>query len=157
ADAIRFGGIGNLTNNSGGSVNGGSAVGYTAVDAVHFMTTATGAIVNNGNGSISGDRHAIHGETGSFITVANNGRGVITGRSGSGVILGGSGSVTNFGTITGAFDSASADTSGIGGFPDGQPDGAGVAIDIDGQATIVNHGTLQGTGAGGHAADGLPN
>jgi Ca2+-binding RTX toxin-like protein len=159
SDAIRFGGTGTLTNNSGGDIDGGTAATYEGSDGVQFEDNATGTVTNNNGGSISGDRHAINGGNGSVVNVINNTGGILNGRNGSGVGLDGSGSVTNFGTITGNFsNSAGSDTSGpTPGVADGINDGDGDGIDIDGQATIVNHGIIQGTGAGGHGSDGLPN
>ncbi|MDQ0322317.1 Ca2+-binding RTX toxin-like protein [Pararhizobium capsulatum DSM 1112] len=156
-DAIRFGGVGTLINS--GDVDGGTAATYEGSDGVQFEDNATGTVQNDSGGSISGDRHAINGGVGSFVTVVNNATGIINGRNGSGVGLDGDGTVTNFGTISGNFsDSAGSDTSGLTpGGPDGINDGDGDGIDIDGQATIENYGTIRGTGAGGHGSDGLPN
>ena len=67
--------------------------------------------------------------------------------------------MTNYGTITGAFsNSAGSDVNGPRARrPDGINDGDGDGVDIDGHATIDNYGLIQGTGAGGHGSDGLPN
>ena len=155
-DAIRFGGIGILTNS--GAIDGGTSAGYTGShDGIQFEDNSSGTVTNTGTGTIAGDRHGINGGNGTVVDVINS--GAITGRNGSGVGLDGSGSVTNYGTITGAFsDSPGSDINGpLGGTPDGINDGDGDGVDIDGHATIDNYGLIQGTGAGGHGSDGLPN
>ncbi|CAN5495650.1 hypothetical protein BH10PSE7_BH10PSE7_33730 [soil metagenome] len=158
-EAIRIGSA-NASNSvtNSGTINGGSAVAYSGADGVDFSDNALGSVINSGGGTISGDRHAINAGIGSIITVTNNAGSTITGRNGSGVGSDGTASVTNFGTITGAFsDSPGSDINGPNGVPDGINDGDGDGIDVDGQATIINHGIIQGTGAGGHGSDNLPN
>jgi Ca2+-binding RTX toxin-like protein len=167
SDAIRFGGIGTLTNT--GVINGGTAAAYTdGGDGIQFETGSSGSVTNGPAlatfGEISGDRHGINAAAGTTVSVLNQAGCTITGRNGSGVGLDGNGSVINHGTITGAFANiAGSDVNGTtiglpnGGGPDGINDGDGDGIDIDGQATIQNFGTIQGTGAGGSGSDGRLN
>jgi hypothetical protein len=117
SDAIRFGGIGTLINSF--FVGGGSDVGtfVNNADGVQFEDNATGTVENNGIGQISGDRHGINAGLNTVVAVVNNGSGTITGRNGSGVGLDGSGTVTNFGTITGAF----SDSAGRNSIATGRP------------------------------------
>ena len=103
----------------------------------------TGVVVNN-YGTISGARHGITADT--SITVTNNVGGVIRGRNGSGVGSDGSGTVLNYGLISG--DYAGAGNVYKGNDPT-QLNGDGDGVDIDGVANITNYGTIQGTGAGG--------
>ncbi len=168
-DAIRFGGTGTLNNS--GIVNGGTGAAYSVgADGVQFEQNSSGGVTNTGNGSISGDRHGINAGTNTVVTVTNGTVGpggnlaTITGNNGSGVGLDGSGTVTNYGTISGNFsNSAGSDINGSspgqpnGGGPDGINDGDGDGIDIDGQATIENFGLIRGTGAGGTGSDGRLN
>lgn len=165
-DAIRFGSAGSTLLNDAGTIDGGSAAGYSVgADGVQFDVVGSGGTVTNrSGGGISGDRHGINATTGTNVTVINQALSTITGRNGSGVGLDGDGTVTNYGTITGAFsNSLGSDINGStvgsanGGGPDGVNDGDGDGIDIDGQATIDNYGLIQGTGAGGTGSDGRAN
>lgn len=160
-DAIRTGSDAVVTNS--GIIDGGSAAGYLGKnDGVDFRAVG-GSVHNLAGGDISGDRHGINAgdnDVAGTISVINDAGAAITGRNGSGVGSDGGGSVTNYGTITGAFsnDLASDENSaGAGDTPDGQADGDGDGVDFDLAATIVNYGTIQGTGAGGHGSDGLAN
>ena len=162
ADAIRFQSIGILNNS--GTINGGVHATYNGVDGVEYEDDTTGTVINSG--TISGDRHAVNMGEGSNVTVTNEIGGVLTGRNGSGVGSDGTATVINHGTITGAFsDSPGSDVNGSdtdpdvedGGGPDGTNDGDGDGVDIDGRATIVNFGTIEGTGAGGNGSDGFAN
>lgn len=160
-DAIRTGSGAAVTNS--GTINGGTNAGFTAsTDGVDFRAFG-GSLTNETGGIISADRHGVNaGDNGvaGFITVINQVGASITGRNGSGVGSDGSGSVTNYGTITGAFsnDPASDQNSdGAGGVTDGIPDGDGDGVDFDFEATIVNYGLIEGTGAGGHGSDGFAN
>ncbi|CCT59060.1 Hint domain-containing protein [Acetobacter pasteurianus] len=136
ADALRPGANASIKN--AGTIYADGANGATKNDGIDFQDYS-GTVDNSG--SISGARHGITSST--DVTVINEAGGTITGRDGSGVGSDGNGTVTNYGTITGAYDN-----SGTG-------DGDGV--DIDGYATITNYGTIQGTGAGGNGSDGYPN
>ena len=136
ADALRPGA--NATIENSGTIYADGANGATKNDGIDFQDYS-GTVDNSG--SISGARHGI--TSSSDVTVVNKAGGTITGRDGSGVGSDGNGTVTNYGTITGAYDN-----SGTG-------DGDGV--DIDGYASITNYGTIQGTGAGGNGSDGYPN
>lgn len=165
-DAIRIGSTGTIDNS--GVINGGSAAANTeSADGIQFEDGSSGTVNNIGaSASISGDRHGVNGGENTTLTV-NNGTsfadaGTITGRNGSGVGLDGSGTVTNYGTITGMFTAGvdnHGDTPGEedGGEPDGVDDGDGDGVDIDLQATIFNYGLIQALGAGGTGSDGLPN
>ncbi|ARW10927.1 hypothetical protein S101447_01865 [Acetobacter ascendens] len=136
ADALRPGA--NATIENAGTIYADGTNGATKNDGIDFQDYS--GTVNN-SGSISGARHGI--TSSADVTVVNEAAGTITGRDGSGVGSDGNGTLTNYGTITGAYDN-----SGTG-------DGDGV--DIDGYATITNYGTIQGTGAGGNGSDGYPN
>ncbi|TDT96877.1 outer membrane autotransporter protein [Azorhizobium sp. AG788] len=98
---------------------------------------ASGAVHNYAGGVISG---AYHGIKASGLTdnidVINDAGGTITGRNGSGVNSNGTGSVLNYGIITGSFDPAAS-------FGDGD------GVDIDHIGTIVNYGTIQALGSKG--------
>lgn len=160
-DAIRTGSGADITNS--GTINGGTDAGFTAsTDGVDFRAFG-GKLTNKTGGDISADRHGVNaGDNGvaGYITVINEAGASITGRNGSGVGSDGSGSVTNYGTITGAFSNDPAsdvNSDGAGGTPDGTPDGDGDGVDFDFEATIINYGRIEGTGAGGHGSDGLAN
>ncbi|WP_051357435.1 beta strand repeat-containing protein, partial [Azorhizobium doebereinerae] len=98
---------------------------------------ASGTVHNYAGGVISGAYHGIKasGLTDN-ITVINDAGATITGRNGSGVNSNGTGSVLNYGTITGSFDPAAS-------FGDGD------GVDIDGIGTITNYGTIQALGSKG--------
>jgi len=113
----------------------------------------TGVVVTNRDGGlISGARHGITAD--SDISVVNQAGGTIIGRNGSGVGSDGTGTVTNYGTITGAYAGAgnifnSSGTASLNG------DGDGVDIDLIG--TVTNYGLIEGTGAGGVDSGGQTN
>lgn len=160
-DAIRTGKDALVTNY--GTIEGGSTAGFTAsTDGVDFRAFG-GTLINKTGGIISADRHGVNaGDNGvaGVISVTNELGATITGRNGSGVGSDGSGSVTNYGTITGAFSNDPAsdvNSDGVGGMPDGTPDGDGDGIDFDFEATIINYGRIEGTGAGGNGSDGFIN
>ncbi len=98
---------------------------------------ASGSVHNYAGGVISG---AYHGIKASGLTdnidVINDAGATITGRNGSGVNSNGTGSVLNYGTITGSFDPAAS-------FGDGD------GVDIDHIGTITNYGTIQALGSKG--------
>lgn len=123
---------------------------HDAIDA----GSRSGLEVNNW-GSISGARHGITADTG--LTVTNRTGGEIIGRNGSGVGSDGTGTVTNYGTISGRY-------AGAGNVYDHLNDGSttvnngdGDGVDIDGVATIDNYGRIEGLGAGGFDSGGAPN
>lgn len=113
----------------------------TSADAQNFSAVkfdgASGTVHNYAGGVISGAYHGIKasGLTDN-ITVINDAGATITGRNGSGVNSNGTGSVLNYGTITGSFDAAAS-------FGDGD------GVDIDGIGTITNYGTIQALGSKG--------
>jgi outer membrane autotransporter protein len=113
----------------------------------------TGVTVNN-YGTISGPRHGITADT--DVTVNNYAGGTITGNNGSGVGSDGTGTVYNWGTITGAYAGAgnAYDQTGTGTTVN---NGDGDGVDIDGVAYVENWGIIQGTGAGGVDSGGNPN
>ncbi|RJF87106.1 calcium-binding protein [Oleomonas cavernae] len=160
-DAIRTGANAEVVNS--GTINGGTTAGFTAsTDGVDFRAFS-GSLHNLTGGDISADRHGVNAgdnDVAGTIIVINEAGAAITGRNGSGVGSDGGGGVTNYGTITGSFSNdiaSDVNSAGAGGTPDGQADGDGDGVDFDFQATIINYGTIQGTGAGGHGSDGLAN
>ena len=115
-----------------------------------------GVSVDN-SGTISGPRHGITADT--SITVINQAAGSIIGRNGSGVGSDGTGTITNFGTISGRY-------AGAGNVIEHRPgdavnstasNGDGDGVDIDGIGTVINHGRIEGTGGGGFDSGGRPN
>ncbi|MDF2600170.1 MAG: hypothetical protein K0Q54_2993, partial [Methylobacterium brachiatum] len=136
-DAIRPG-QGTTINNSGLIEAGGSG---TKNDGINFKDNTAGTVNNKDAGRISGAHHGVtlRGSNGAgSVTVNNEAGATIIGRSGSGVGSDAGGTVTNYGTIEGAYSG------------DGTQDGDGDGVDIDFAGTIVNHGTIKGTGAGGY-------
>src|SRR5262249_52505830 len=108
-------------------------------------------IVNKTGGTISGFRHGI--TTAVDVNVINEAGATIIGRNGSGGgshrsrtpvhYWPGSGTVVNYGRITGAVS--------------GRGNGDGDGVDIDRIGRIKNFGIIEGTGAGGVDRGGLPN
>ncbi|MFV3292533.1 autotransporter outer membrane beta-barrel domain-containing protein [Pseudomonas sp. NY11955] len=103
--------------------------------------TSTGVTVYN-HGTISADRHGIDLKT--DATLYNYEGASVTGRNGSGFGSDGSGTVYNWGTITGAI-------------ADGKINGDGDGVDIDNIGHVYNAGTIQGLGAKGVDSGGRPN
>ena len=103
--------------------------------------TSTGVTVHN-HGTISADRHGIDLKT--DATLYNYAGASVTGRNGSGFGSDGSGTVYNWGTITGAI-------------ADGKINGDGDGVDIDNLGYVYNAGTIQGLGAKGVDSGGRPN
>ena len=136
-DGIRPG-QGAIVNNAGTIFATGAA--GNSYDGVDFQGSS-GTVNNQTGGTISGLRHGITTDTG--VVVVNASGATITGRNGSGVGSDGTGTVTNYGTITGAYA--------------GNGTGDGDGVDIDFAATITNFGTIQGTGAGGFDSGGRAN
>ncbi len=129
ADAVRPGQGATVTNY--GLIFSDGAVGASN-DGIDWQAH-TGVVINKSGGTISGFRHGITSDTG--VNVTNGAGGVILGRNGSGVGSDGTGTVVNYGRITGAYN--------------GSGTGDGDGVDIDFAATITNYGTIEGTGAGG--------
>lgn len=102
---------------------------------------STGVTVYN-YGTISADRHGIDLKT--DATLYNYASGSITGRNGSGFGSDGSGTVYNYGTLTGAV-------------ANGKLNGDGDGVDIDLVGYVYNEGTIQGLGAKGVDSGGRPN
>lgn len=93
----------------------------------------SGTVINKTGGTISGFRHGI--TTDADVNVTNEAGATIIGRNGSGVGSDGTGTVVNYGRITGAYN--------------GSGTGDGDGVDVDFAATITNYGLIEGTGAGG--------
>lgn len=102
---------------------------------------STGVTVYN-HGTISADRHGVDLKT--DATLYNYEGASVTGRNGSGFGSDGSGTVYNWGTITGAI-------------ADGKINGDGDGVDIDNIGHVYNAGTIQGLGAKGVDSGGRPN
>ncbi|CAN5515452.1 hypothetical protein BH11PSE4_BH11PSE4_30650 [soil metagenome] len=137
ADAIRPGQGATVTNY--GLIYSDGAVGASN-DGIDWQAQ-TGTVLNMAGGTISGFRHGITADT--DVNVTNQAGGVILGRNGSGVGSDGTGTVVNYGRITGAYN--------------GSGTGDGDGVDIDFAATITNYGTIEGTGAGGYDSGGRLN
>ncbi|MFC7288132.1 autotransporter domain-containing protein [Herminiimonas glaciei] len=130
------------------------ASGISASDAIDIGGN-TGVVIEN-YGTISGPRHGITADN--DVTVTNQRGGQIIGRNGSGVGSDGTGTVINYGTISGQYAGAGnvfqqPGTGGISTTSNGDGDG----VDIDGVAYIENYGRIQGLGAGGVDSGGAPN
>ena len=153
-DAIRPGQNATINNfgiirSFGANTSGGAAGTSDGIDT----GARTGVVVSNQTGGlISGARHGITADT--DVAVVNQAGATIIGRNGSGVGSDGSGTVTNYGTITGAYAGAGNifNSSGVASL-----NGDGDGIDTDLAATIINYGTIQGTGAGGFDSGGRAN
>ncbi|MBN8944350.1 MAG: autotransporter domain-containing protein [Rhizobiales bacterium] len=129
------------TNTSSGSSDGIDAGGNT------------GVVVNNRTGgTISGARHGITADT--DITVVNEAGATIIGRNGSGVGSDGTATVTNYGTIIGAYAGPGNIFTNTGA---ASVNGDGDGVDIDLIGTVRNFGIIRGTGAGGVDSGGQPN
>ena len=131
-----------LVTNFGLITSNGTFVGNvgSSNDGVDLQARSA-TIVNKTGGTISGFRHGI--TTAVDVNVTNEAGATIIGRNGSGVGSDGSGTVVNYGRITGAHSGT------------GNGDGDGVDIDLIGR--ITNFGIIEGTGAGGVDSGGLPN
>ncbi len=141
SDAVRPGQNGVVTNwgliYSAGVFGSGDGT-----DGIDFQDRS-GTVINKSGGTISGFRHGISiGENGG-VSVTNEAGGVIIGRNGSGVGSDNTGTVVNYGRITGAYD--------------GNGTGDGDGVDVDNAATITNYGIIEGTGAGGYDSRGRLN
>jgi len=132
SDAVRPGQAGVVTN--WGLIYSDNVIGSGAgTDGIDFQAHS-GTVINKTGGTISGFRHGVTVGAGD-VNVTNEVGGVILGRNGSGVGSDGTGTVVNYGRITGAY-------AGVGS-------GDGDGVDIDFAATITNYGIIEGTGAGG--------
>lgn len=131
------------------AANGGNGA-TSAADAIDSKLAVT---VNNW-GTISGPRHGVTSDAG--VTVTNYTGGLIIGRNGSGVGSDGTGTVINYGTISGRYAGAGQAYDHLG---DGSTvnNGDGDGVDIDGIASITNYGVIEGLGAGGVDSGGFPN
>jgi subtilase-type serine protease len=142
-DGIRPG-QGALVTNFGLITSNGTFVGNvgSSNDGIDLQAHSA-TIVNKTGGTISGFRHGITAAV--DVNVTNEAGATIIGRNGSGVGSDGSGTVVNYGRITGA-------RSGTG-----TQNGDGDGVDIDLIGSIKNFGIIEGTGAGGVDSGGLPN
>jgi uncharacterized protein with beta-barrel porin domain len=140
-----FGIIRSFGANTSGGANGTS-------DAIDAGGNIGAVITNQAGGLISGARHGITADT--DITVINQAGGTILGRNGSGVGSDGAGTVTNYGTITGAY-------AGVGNIFNSNgvasTNGDGDGVDIDNAGSIVNFGRIEGLAAGGFDSGGRSN
>ncbi|MDB5714305.1 MAG: hypothetical protein JWO15_1702 [Sphingomonadales bacterium] len=137
ADALRPG-QGAVINNAGTIYAG--AISNLSSDGVDLQNHSA-TIHNLAGGLISGARHGI--TTDYDVMVINEAGATIIGRNGSGVGSDRSGTIINYGTITGAFD--------------GSGTGDGDGIDIDHVGYVENFGTIQALGAAGTHSDGRGN
>ncbi|WP_164604236.1 autotransporter domain-containing protein [Rhodopseudomonas sp. BR0M22] len=137
ADAVRPGEGATVTNY--GLIYSDGAVG-SSNDGIDFQSHS-GTVINKSGGTISGFRHGI--TTDANVTVTNEAGATIIGRNGSGVGSDGTGTVINYGRITGAYNG--------GGTGDGD------GVDVDFAATVTNYGIIEGTGAGGYDSGGRLN
>ncbi|KZD23120.1 autotransporter domain-containing protein [Tardiphaga robiniae] len=149
-DAIRTG-QGTIVENYGIIRSYGTNTSSGSADGID--NSRTGVVVNNYAGAlISGARHGITADT--DIMVVNYAGGTILGRNGSGVGSDGTGTVTNYGRITGTY-------AGVGNiFTNAgvaSVDGDGDGVDLDLAGTVVNYGIIEGTGAGGFDSGGRAN
>lgn len=127
----------------------GSASAMDAIDAKLAVT------VNNW-GTISGPRHGVTSDAG--VNVTNYAGGQIIGRNGSGVGSDGTGTVVNYGLISGRYAGAGKVYEHLAGTAySTASNGDGDGVDIDGIATISNYGRIEGLGAGGVDSSGYPN
>jgi len=137
ADAMRPGEGATVTNY--GLIYSDGAIG-SSNDGIDWQSHS-GTVINKTGGTISGFRHGI--TTGAFVSVTNEAGATIIGRNGSGVGSDGTGTVVNYGRITGAYN--------------GSGTGDGDGVDVDFAATITNYGIIEGTGAGGYDSGGRLN
>lgn len=140
-----------------GTLCTGAASAHDAID----IGGNTGVVVNN-YGTISGPRHAITADT--SVTVTNYAGGQIIGRNGSGVGSDGTGTVVNYGLISGRYAGAGMAYDFLNNrntYTDPTQttvnNGDGDGVDIDGVGTITNYGRIEGLGGGGYDSGGRPN
>lgn len=136
ADAIRPGSNGTVIN-YGKIIGGGAGLVPGAVnlssEAIDFQGFG-GTVINQTGGVIDGGRHGVTGD--GVVNVTNAVGGLIRGHNGSGINLDNTGSVINYGTISGNFDASLIDGDGDG-------------VDIDRIGSIDNYGRIEANGAGG--------
>lgn len=136
ADAIRPGSNGTVIN-YGKIIGGGAGLVPGAVnlssEAIDFQSFG-GKVQNQTGGIIEGGRHGITGD--GVVDVTNAAGGLISGHNGSGINLDNTGSVVNYGTISGNFDASLVNGDGDG-------------VDIDRIGSIDNYGRIEANGAGG--------
>jgi uncharacterized protein YhjY with autotransporter beta-barrel domain len=134
-----FGIIRSFGANTSGGANG-------TADGIDTGGNTGITVTNQTGGLISGARHGITIDLATDITVVNQTGATIIGRNGSGVGSDGTATVTNFGTITGAYAGAGNifNSDGVASL-----NGDGDGIDVDFAATITNFGRIEGVGAGG--------
>lgn len=137
-DAIRPGEGATITNY--GLIYSDSSVVGASNDGIDFQAHS-GTVINKSGGTISGYRHGI--TTDANVNVTNEAGATILGRNGSGVGSDGTGTVVNYGRITGAYN--------------GSGTGDGDGVDVDFAATVTNYGIIEGTGAGGYDSGGRAN
>ncbi|PZA10299.1 hypothetical protein DNX69_13000 [Rhodopseudomonas palustris] len=137
ADAVRPGEGATVTNY--GLIYSDGVVG-SSNDGIDWQSHS-GTVINKSGGTISGFRHGI--TTDADVNVTNEAGATIIGRNGSGVGSDGTGTVVNYGRITGAYNG--------GGTGDGD------GVDVDFAATVTNYGIIEGTGAGGYDSGGRLN
>ncbi|MBX9756764.1 MAG: hypothetical protein K2X80_18535, partial [Pseudomonadaceae bacterium] len=133
-----------------GAACSGKPSAHDAIDA----GSRNGLVVNNW-GSISGARHGITADN--ELTVTNQLGGLIIGRNGSGVGSDGTGTVINYGTISGRYAGAGLAFDHLADGSSTVNNGDGDGVDIDGIATVDNYGRIEGLGAGGLDSGGAPN
>ncbi|MCG6207259.1 autotransporter outer membrane beta-barrel domain-containing protein [Rhodopseudomonas sp. HC1] len=134
ADAVRPGEGATVTNY--GLIYSDGVIG-SSNDGIDWQSHS-GTVNNKSGGTISGFRHGI--TTDADVVVTNETGATIIGRNGSGVGSDGTGTVVNYGRITGAYNG--------GGTGDGD------GVDVDFAATVTNYGVIEGTGAGGYDSGG---
>lgn len=136
ADAIRPGSNGTVIN-YGKIIGGGAGLVPGALnlssEAIDFQSFG-GKVYNQTGGIIEGARHGITGD--GEVDVTNAVGGLISGHNGSGINLDNTGSVINYGTISGNFDASLINGDGDG-------------VDIDRIGSIDNYGRIEANGAGG--------
>lgn len=150
ADAVRMGR--NAIIDNAGTIEalpvtetGGTVSGSDGIDAQgNYGQQITNSGIISGRHGITGGNDD-NGQVADFtMTITNNSGGTITGVNGSGVNIDGSMvagdyssvTVTNYGTITGSYDTQ---------YTEGDGDG----VDVDGQLSLDNHGIIRGLGASG--------
>lgn len=120
---------------------------------------STNVVINN-YGTISGPRHGITADV--DVTVTNEKNGQIIGNNGSGIGSDGTGTVVNYGLISGRYAGEGKVYDHFAGtkYKDTyttSSNGDGDGVDIDGIADITNYGRIEGLGGGGFDSGERPN